>query len=158
MDASEILPCLFVGSCPRNTADIDALNRDAGITAVLNVQTDEDFSYWGIVWGTLEAHYRVSGIEIRRVPVRDFDPDDLRLKLPHCVEALGQLLGGGHVAYVHCSAGINRAPSTVIAYLHWVEKWDLDRAVEHVTRSRSCDPYVAAIRLASEDRANDAGS
>ena len=62
-----------------------------GITAVLNVQTDEDMTHYGIIWHRLESHYRSVGIDVRRIPVRDFDPDDLRGKLPMCVELLDEL-------------------------------------------------------------------
>ena len=41
IDVSQILPNLFVGSFPKSTEDIDRLRRE-GITAVLNVQTDDD--------------------------------------------------------------------------------------------------------------------
>ncbi len=48
MDADQILPQLFVGACPCDPADIESLVRNFGITAVLNLQTDEDFASWGI--------------------------------------------------------------------------------------------------------------
>ena len=80
------------------------------------------------------------------MPVRDFDPDDLRRNLPRCIEMLDELLRQGHTVYMHCSMGINRSPSVVIAYLHWVQGWDLERAAEHVLERRSCDPYLEAIR------------
>ncbi|MGA2259528.1 MAG: hypothetical protein ABSG53_33040, partial [Thermoguttaceae bacterium] len=51
---------------------------------VLNVQTDEDMAHYGIIWRRLESHYRSVGIDARRIPVRDFDPDDLRRKSPMC--------------------------------------------------------------------------
>ena len=63
------------------------------------------------------------------------------------------LMKDGHTVYVHCNAGMNRSPSTVIAYLHWIEGQALEEAVRHVTRCRSCSPYVDAIMLATEDRA-----
>ena len=119
MDASQILPNLFVGTFPGSPEDIDRLRRE-GVTAVLNVQTDEDMADWGVDWDRMESYYRETGIEVRRVPVRDFDPDDLRRKLPRCVEALDELLHQGHTVYVHCNMGVNRSPSIVIAYLHWV--------------------------------------
>ena len=72
MDVSQILPNLFVGSFPKSTEDIDRLRRE-GVTAVLNAQTDEDMAYWGVNWHGLESYYREAGIEVRRVPVRDFD-------------------------------------------------------------------------------------
>lgn len=152
MSFDEILPNLFVGSCPLQSEDIDLLKQELGVTAVLNVQTEEDFDYWRIDWERLARHYREAGIEVRRVPVRDFDPDHLRDRLPECVRVLDELLRDGHKVYVHCSAGINRSPTTVIAYLHWMQGKDLDEAVDHVRSCRHCDPYADAIRLASKDR------
>jgi atypical dual specificity phosphatase len=156
VDAHEILQNLIVGACPLDSADVDRLKRGMHVTAVLNVQTDDDFDYWRIDWPAMQRYYRDSGIELRRVPVRDFDREDLRRRLTACVQALEELLRAGHTVYVHCTAGMNRSPSTVIAYLHWIERWGLDEAINHVTRSRSCDPYVDAIKLASEDRAKQA--
>ena len=151
MDVSKILANLFVGTFPRSPGDIDRLRRE-GITAVLNVQTDDDMAYWGVNWNRMESYYRETGVEVRRVPVRDFDKDDLRCQLPRCVEVLDELLSQGHIVYVHCNMGVNRSPSIVIAYLHWVVGWDLEKAADHVMKCRSCDPYLDAIGLAGEDR------
>ena len=151
MDVSQILPNLFVGSFPRSTDDIDRLRRE-GVTAVLNAQTDDDMAYTGVNWNRMESNYREAGVEYRRAPVRDFDPDDLRRQLPRCVEVLDDLLRQGRTVYVHCNMGINRSPSIVIAYLHWILGWELEKAVDHVMKCRSCDPYLDAIGLAGEDR------
>ena len=152
MDFDQILPQLFVGSCPLEPADIDLLNTHFGLTAVLNLQTDEDFAYWGINWQKMEVACRRLGIELRRVPVEDFNREDLRQRLPACVQALDELLRSGHTVYLHCSGGVNRSPSTVVAYLHWNQGMGFDEAVSYVTERRACDPYVEAIRLATEDR------
>ncbi len=152
VDLDQILPKIFVGACPRTAEHIDWLKDNVGITAVLNVQTEEDFEYWGIDWDVLAAHYRHVGIEARRTPVRDFDADALRRHLPQCVQALDSLLKDGHTVYVHCTAGINRSPSAVIAYLHWVEQWDWQKAIQQVTSHRQCDPYLDVIQAATEDR------
>ena len=147
MDVSQILPNLFVGTFPKGPVDIDRLRRE-GVTAVLNAQTDDDLAYLGVNWNRMESYYREVGIEIRRAPVRDFDHDDLRRQLPGCVEVLDDLLRAGHTVYVHCNMGINRSPSIVIAYLHWVLGWDLEKATDHVMKCRSCDPYVDVIEKA----------
>lgn len=152
MDLDQILPKIYVGSCPRTPADVHRLKTDFDITAVLNVQTEEDFTYWDIQWDKLAAAYQDAGIECRRVPVLDFNPEDLRRRLPDCVDALDDLLRAGHTVYVHCSAGMNRSPSTVVAHLHWLQDKSLDEAVTLVTSRRACDPYVDAIRQATEDR------
>ena len=151
MNTSEILPNLFVGSYPQSPEDIDRLCR-AGITAVLNAQTDDDMAYCGVNWSRLESYYREVGVEVRRVPITDFDHNDLQCQLPKCVEVLDDLLRQGRTAYVHCNMGINRSPSIVIAYLHWILGWDLEKAANHVMERRSCDPYLDAIELAGEDR------
>ena len=152
MDQSQILSNLFVGSCPKSPEDIDQLRREAGISAVVNVQTEGDLDYWEINWTQLETHYRNAGVEVRRVPVQDFSPHALQKHLPECVEAVDGLLKDGHVVYVHCNVGVNRSPSICIAYLHWIEGRVLDDAVDHVTRCRACGPYIEAIKLASRDR------
>jgi protein-tyrosine phosphatase len=148
MTLTEILPQLFVGCCPQDRTDIEFLKANHGITAVLSLQTDDDFVSWGIDWQEMEAAYRDCGIELRRVPVEDFNPDELRRKLPACVEALDGLLRQGHKVYVHCSGGVNRSPSTVVAYLHWVREMSLSEAVDFVMKRHPCDPYVEVIRMA----------
>lgn len=152
MDVDQILPQLFVGACPSDPADIDTLATKFGITAVFNLQTDEDFADWGIKWHEMEKAYRRRGIELRRGPVQDFNPEELRQKLPACVQALDGLLRAGHTVYVHCNAGVNRSPSTVVAYLHWVQKMPFNEAVDYVIKRHPSDPYVEAVRLATAGR------
>ena len=151
MDYSQVLPEVYVGSCPESLEDIDRLQRKLGVTAVLNLQTDEDLDRLGCDWPRLRAHYRQLHVRVRRVPIRDFDEDDLRKRLPQCVQALGELLRENHTVYVHCTAGMGRAPSVAIAYLNWVQQYELDRAVHLVANSRPCSPNLEAIRLAGED-------
>jgi atypical dual specificity phosphatase len=152
MSPDRILPNLFVGSCPTTVEDIARLKRDFGVTAVLSVQTDEDLDYWGIGWDRMQACYEQLGMEIRRVPVRDFDPDDLRGMLPECVGVLDELLRGGHTVFLHCNAGVNRSPTIAIACLCWIEGWTLEKASAHVIEQHPCDPYLEAISLADADR------
>ncbi|HPP52236.1 MAG TPA: dual specificity protein phosphatase family protein, partial [Thermoguttaceae bacterium] len=108
MELTLILPRVYVGSCPVEPADIDQL-KELGITAVFSLQTEEDFLFWGIDWPALESAYRKMDIELVRIPVQDFSPEDLREKLPACVAALEKLLQAGHTVFVHCSAGVNRS-------------------------------------------------
>ncbi|HUT95835.1 MAG TPA: dual specificity protein phosphatase family protein [Thermoguttaceae bacterium] len=154
MNLDQVFPQVFVGTYPETTADVDRLRQDFGVTAVLNLHTDEDIDDQNVPWAALEEHYRRSGIELRRVPVRDFDQDDLRRNLPECVRVLRELIEGGHTVYVHCTAGMGRSPSVVVAYLHWVERRDLGEAFDHMNSCRPCSPDVAAIRLAGDDFAD----
>jgi len=150
MHVDNILPQILVGACPKSKPEIDQLKADFGVTAVLNLQTEDDLRCWGINWPDLEAHYRNTGTTVRRAPVRDFDPASLRENLPQCVAELRALIQAGHTVYVHCNAGINRSPTTIIAYLHWVERQELGEAVWLVTSRHICDPYVLAVLQATE--------
>ena len=148
MDYHQILPKLFIGTYVEPAAEFERLKRETGMTAVLNLQTDDDMRYFKLDWDSLLDHYQTSGIELRRVPVRDFDAVDLQDKLPACVSTLNSLLESGHTVYLHCSAGAGRSPTVAIAYLVWCYGWTLDRAVAHVTQRRPCSPNIEAIRLA----------
>ncbi len=145
MNLAQIAPNLLVGSCPQTDEDVERLRSDYGVTAVLNVQTDEDLEAWDIDWDDLQRAYEMAGIAVARVPVRDFDVEALRQRLPACVQTLKKLCEQEHVVYVHCSAGINRSPTTVIAYLHRCRGRELDDAHQYVLARRGCDPYIQAI-------------
>lgn len=46
---------------------------------------------------------------------RDFDATDLRLRLPAVVSKLYKAVNqNGGVTYVHCTAGLGRAPATAV--------------------------------------------
>lgn len=57
---------------------------------------------------------------------RDFDPDSLRSGLPKAVSSLEWAIseGKGRV-YVHCTAGLGRAPANAIAYMFWFCSMDV---------------------------------
>jgi atypical dual specificity phosphatase len=153
MNLSRVLPKLFVGSCPASTDDINHLKAEYGITAILNLQTDDDLDYWDLNWRPLQARCDELGIELRRIPIRDFDGLDLRRKLPQCVDSLEELLHSGHTVYTHCNVGTGRSPNVAIAYLCWKKGWKVDDAIEHVTKCRTCLPNIDAIVLARTNRA-----
>ena len=51
---------------------------------------------------------------------RDFDPDSLRSGLPKAVSSLEWAISEGKgKVYVHCTAGLGRAPAVAIAYMFW---------------------------------------
>lgn len=56
----------------------------------------------------------------------DFDPDSLRSQLPKAVSALEWAISQrkGRV-YIHCTAGLGRAPAVAIAYMFWFENMDV---------------------------------
>jgi len=141
MDCTRILDHLYVGSCPRTSDDIATLHKE-GIGAVLNLQTNEDQVYVSIDWPKLQAYYRSLGIKVRRVPVRDFDPEDLARKLPRCISTLRDLLNRGRTVYLHCTAGTGRSPTVAIAYLYWHCGMSFDEAYRYVRVRRVCSPLL----------------
>ena len=67
--------------------------------------------------------------------------------------ALEAAVYGGGRAYVHCTAGLGRAPAVAIAYLYWFDPrgLSLDQAYAHVTSRRPCGPKREAVRAATFD-------
>jgi hypothetical protein len=50
MDYSPILSKLFIGSHPQAVDDIERLRQESAVTAVLNLQTDEDMRAVNLNW------------------------------------------------------------------------------------------------------------
>ncbi len=145
MNCHRVLPSLFVGPDPREDADLEALGS-LKITAILSLQTSDDLRDRGVGWEEKAA--RAVGLAFRNVPVTDFDSADLQRKLPECVSTLDGMVKAGDSVYVHCTAGVSRSPTVVVAYLHWCLGWPLARALAHVKAIRDCYPNSEAIRHA----------
>lgn len=64
----------------------------------------------------------------------------MRKKLPFCVGLLLRLLKKNHRVFVTCTTGFDRAPASVIAYLHWMTDTSLHAAYNFVTGLHSCRP------------------
>ena len=148
MDVSRVLHPLFIGSCPTSVEDIDHLKADRHITAILNLQTDNEFDYCIADCDHLEARCHELEMEVRRIPVRAFDGADLRRKLSSCVAALDELLGDGHIVYIHGNLDAVRSSTVVVAYLAWRRGWNREDAAKYVARCYPCScPNIAVILL-----------
>jgi protein-tyrosine phosphatase len=113
-----------------------------GITGLLTLQSDSDLVQRDIDWVTWTADYAQLGIEATRVSVTDFDRGDLLNNLDTAVAQLQRLVEKGRRVYVHCNAGINRSPSTVIAWLVAHRGHELEAATQLVCERHSpCYPY-----------------
>lgn len=145
---------LFIGSCPKTPVDVDRLHNSLKVTSVLNLQTDDDFAQWGVNWPAVEARYVDTGIACTRFPILDWHEDDLRLRLDDAAHTLAELIALEHRVYVHCTAGIGRAPATVMAYLAWHAGYSLDDAIDYVASRRKVQPYLEAIRDVDAQRVN----
>ncbi len=143
----QITDKIFIGTYPTDRIDIQHLQQ-AGLTAVLNLQSDTDLERPGMDWPGLKQHYRNAGLCVCRLPITDFDHEDLIQKLPAAAQTLAGLVDAGHRVYVHCTAGKQRSPGVVIGYLAWHDKFALEEALERVLTAHHCDPPASVLKTA----------
>ena len=141
-----ILPGLVVGEYP-NLADVGWLRDAHGITAVVCLQDDADLASKRLRLADLRRSYADAGVAFDHLPVADGDAGLLALRLPVIVEVLHHHLEAGATVYLHCNAGLNRAPTAAIAYLHVRRGMPLAGAVAYVKERRLSIPYVRALEL-----------
>lgn len=148
----EIRDDIVVGTCPTTAADIDAIGDETGARALLSLQTDECRASLGIVYEDLVRHARRRDLVLVNAPMRDFDAVEQRSSLPSAVTALRNLLAGGRKTYVHCTAGANRAPLTVLAYLTFVEGMTVPDAMALIHNGRpGAEPYWESYHGCRQD-------
>ncbi|MCL7026729.1 hypothetical protein MKW94_010876 [Papaver nudicaule] len=143
MNYKLILDNLIVGSQPQKPEDIDHLREEQNVAYILNLQL-------------IIKRCKEIGLRHMRRPAKDFDPDSLRSGLPKAVSSLEWAVeeGKGRV-YVHCTAGLGRAPAVAIAYMFWFRDMNLNTAYETLTSKRPCGPNKKAIRAATYDLAKN---
>ncbi len=135
---------VFVGTCPGSTIDVQRL-KQAGISAVLNMQTDRDFIVNGINWPMLEKNYHQSGLSSYRYPIIDFDDADMLNLIGGAAKLLNEITENHSRIYVHCTAGQQRSPSAAIAWLAWQKDLGLENAIDIVMKARKCDPPLHVL-------------
>jgi protein-tyrosine phosphatase len=150
-DCSTLGPELCVGSYP-GPDDFAWLASEHAVRAVLNLQDDFDLAAKRLSAGDLERAAGAAGLAFARVPVVDGDAEALALRLPALVASLDDLVRTHGRTYLHCNAGMNRAPTVAIAYLHVHRALPLRDAIRHVKRHRPCLPYVSALQAAYPSR------
>jgi protein-tyrosine phosphatase len=161
IDYNQIIPDrLWVGSVIR-PGDAKQLRR-MGITTVVSLQTDKDLKQYGITPEKLVKALDEANIEYRRVPVQDFDKEDLARQLPKCVSEIESALAPGWAkVYLHCTLGILRSPTAAAAYLIKTNSLPAQKAYELLMEKRDCNPdidilgkYEATLQMTNE-KSND---
>uniref|UniRef100_A0A1D1ZZI8 Tyrosine specific protein phosphatases domain-containing protein n=1 Tax=Auxenochlorella protothecoides TaxID=3075 RepID=A0A1D1ZZI8_AUXPR len=151
MNYTRILDNLIVGSCPQTAEDIERLVSQEEVGTILSLQEDSDMAYFGLDLAPILAACSGRIDHVRR-PLRDFDAHSLRMGLPAAVAALqGSMQRQGGTAYIHCTAGLGRAPAVALAYMWWVCGVTLPHAHAHLTALRPCSPKLGAVRAAALD-------
>jgi len=136
-------------------ADLERICAEGAVSAVLSVQHDDCLDYWGIDYERIRSRGAQLGLRMARSPMRDFDITDQRRNLPRAVAVLADLQRGGHRTYVHCTAGLGRAPLTVLSYLVWVAGWSPQEAIGSIHAGRpGAVPAWEAFHGCREDLVN----
>jgi protein-tyrosine phosphatase len=144
---NHILPNLIVGEYP-NIADVPWLKNTLGVDAVICLQDNADLASKRLRLNELRQAYLAQGISFEHVPIPDGEFEFLADRLPGIVELVHRHVDVGATAYLHCNAGMNRAPTAAIAYMHARCGMPLPDAIAFVKARRSCVPYVRALELA----------
>ncbi|KAK3422202.1 hypothetical protein EUGRSUZ_G02727 [Eucalyptus grandis] len=152
MNYNFIRPDLIVGSCLQTPKDVDKL-RAIGVKTIFCLQQDPDLEYFGVDIKAIRDYAETcDDIRHLRAQIRDFDPFDLRMRLPAVVSKLYKAINrNGGVTYIHCTAGLGRAPAVALAYMFWVQGYKLGEAHRLLQSKRSCFPKVYAIKSATAD-------
>ena len=108
LEYSRVTDSLYVGPQHRNNGK-DALLQ-AGVTHIVNMRSEFDDAAHGLTLGD------APGYGYCHLPTVDDEP----ISAEHVAEGIAFIVsaieGGGKV-YIHCSAGVGRAPSMAAAYL-----------------------------------------
>ena len=132
---SEVSPRLFVGGQQRSKGL--AAMRDLGITAVVNMREESDDAARGVA---LDDYLWLPTTDDAAPSVDDLERGSA---------FIAQHVGAGHGVYIHCGAGVGRAPTMAAAYLVQ-EGATPEAAWETIRRGRPfirpTPPQVAAIR------------
>jgi protein-tyrosine phosphatase len=141
---SEITDYLLVGEYPRDH-DIEWLRNEHRVTAIHNLQDDEDLRINALDIAVLHEVSARHGIKLVRTPIQDGSADDMAHRLQAALRDLAMLVEGRERVYLHCNGGLNRAPTLAIAYLRAHGGMSLDEALAHVKRRRSCGPFMTVL-------------
>ena len=141
---SEISSELLVGEYPA-PEDIEWLKDTWNVAAVHNLQDDEDLRHNGIDLGALRAGYNAHGIGFHRTPIQDGSADAMAARLEVAIRDLRRLVDAHGRVYLHCNAGMNRAPTLAIAFLRAHRRMSLDAALALVKARRACGPFMTVL-------------
>ena len=149
ISVSQINPRILIGSAVKGIDDIDYLVEQFAVNSVLSLQSDADIINRQIDMDELVELYQQKQIEFARFSINDFDPDDMAIKLVRPILHLARHVKENKTIFVHCNAGICRAPSTVLAYLNGYENMTLKEGLAFIRQNRPlANPYLDAIEKA----------
>mmetsp|Transcript_39351 Transcript_39351/g.47694 ORF Transcript_39351/g.47694 Transcript_39351/m.47694 type:complete len:414 (+) Transcript_39351:205-1446(+) len=153
---------IIVGSCIQTVEDLDRIRTEENVGTILCLQEDKDMAWWDLDIKPIQRRAAETGMNHLRMPLRDFDAMDIRSNIASLISALSpemtSLKAEGKSLYVHCTAGLGRAPVVALAYMHWIEGTPLEDAYSSLFAVRRCHPQLKAIREATCDLLGDSNS
>ena len=142
---SRVAPALYVG--PQYRARGKRALARAGITHIVNMRSEFDDAAHGLTPQDADRYCHL--------PTAD-DRAPSTAHLAQGAAFIREAIGGGGKVYIHCSAGVGRAPTMAAAYL-MEQGCDMDAALELIRRARPfinlTPPQIQALRRIAEDRA-----
>ncbi len=141
---TELSEHLLIGEYPRRD-DIAWLKNHHRVTAVHSLQDNEDLKLHGLSLTALEEAYRHSHLRFVRTPISDGGADAMAPHLKAALDALRGLTEARERVFLHCNAGMNRAPTLAIAFMRAVCGMSLDEALAHVKQRHFCGPYMTIL-------------
>lgn len=99
------------------------------MTAILSLQTQEDLDLHKLNIDYLIEKSEKNNMKHYHFSIEDANKKDFLEKFRAPTEMLCELIKGGEVVYVHCSAGIHRSPQIVAIFLALSEKFSADQAI-----------------------------
>ena len=112
---SRVTPALYVG--PQHRANGKRALAQAGIAYILNMRSEFDDATHNL---TLDTPPDGSPTDARASYCHLPTPDDAAPSMAHLAEGIAFIesaIDGGGKVYIHCSAGVGRAPTMAAAYL-----------------------------------------
>jgi protein-tyrosine phosphatase len=125
---------LFLGPYPQTENDIETLAR-AGITAIVNIQSRRDMTSRKLNWPKQQAIYSRLEMEATHVPMSESDRPGMLERLPHAAGIMDEMYGNGKTIYVHCTDGVEVAPTLIAYYLIRYNSFSVGSAVALVQES-----------------------
>ncbi|HEY6395257.1 MAG TPA: dual specificity protein phosphatase family protein [Candidatus Binataceae bacterium] len=141
---SEISEELLIGEYPAYE-DIRWLKDVYNIGAVHNLQDDEDLRLHGLTRAELQRNCEALGIKFVNTPIQDGSADAMAQGLKPALDQLHKLVLTHRRVYLHCNAGLNRAPTLAIAFLRAYRGMSLNEALAVVKKQRACGPFMTVL-------------
>lgn len=133
---SRVTPALYVG--PQHRANGKRALAQAGIAYILNMRSEFDDAAHNL---TLDAPPGSSPADARASYCHLPTPDDAAPSMAHLAEGIAFIesaIDSGGKVYIHCSAGVGRAPTMAAAYL--IRRgYSIDAALDLI---RSARPFI----------------